>query len=384
MDQIYQQHPPQQNVNIEKITTSPDADKTLEVASQEANRIGDTYIGTGILLLALFDQQSGPAAQVLKITGLNQEQIRAELLKKREGNILTTADAESRVNVLKEFTVDLTELALKGELDPVIGREEEMHRVIQTLSRRKKNNPVLIGEAGVGKTVIVEGIAQRMAEADVPETLTNKRILSLDMAQIVAGSNMRGEFEQRLIGIRDAVIEAEGKIILFIDELHTVVGAGATPGGLDAPSLLKTALARGSLQVIGADTTDEYRKYVESDKALERRFQPILVKEPTVEETVQILEGPLPQIRTAPPAQLQQRSARGCRPPLRTLYCRSQPAGQGCRPHRRSRGAKTAEVYRHADPPAQTWKESGNTCSARNRPPLTNRTMKRQPRTRWN
>ncbi|PSW07404.1 ATP-dependent Clp protease ATP-binding subunit [Photobacterium lipolyticum] len=291
MDLIYQQHPPQQNVNIEKITTATDADKALEIASQEANRIGDTYIGTDILLVALFDDMCGPAAKILKTTGLTQSQVRAELLKKREGNILTTADAESRVNVLKEFTVDLTEQALKGELDPVIGREEEMDRVIQTLSRRKKNNPVLIGEAGVGKTVIVEGIAQRMAEADVPETLINKRILSLDMAQIVAGSNMRGEFEQRLIGVRDAIIEAEGRIILFIDELHTVVGAGATPGGLDAPSLLKTALAKGSLQVIGADTTDEYRKYIESDKALERRFQPVFVKEPTVEETVQILEG---------------------------------------------------------------------------------------------
>ncbi|MCW8327453.1 ATP-dependent Clp protease ATP-binding subunit [Photobacterium sp. SDRW27] len=295
MDLIYQQHPPQQNINIEKVTTAPDADKTLELASQEANRIGDTYISTDILLVALFDDLSGPAAKILKTTGLTQNKVRAELLKKREGNIITTADAESRVNVLKEFTVDLTEQALKGELDPVIGREEEMRRVIQTLSRRKKNNPVLMGEAGVGKTVIVEGIAQRMAEADVPETLLNKRILSLDMAQIVAGSNMRGEFEQRLISVRDAIIEAEGRIILFIDELHTVVGSGATPGGLDAPSLLKTALAKGSLQVIGADTTDEYRKYVESDKALERRFQPILVKEPTVEETVQILEGISPK-----------------------------------------------------------------------------------------
>ncbi len=291
MDQIYQQHPPQQNVNIEKIMTAADADKTLEIASKEADSIGDTYIGTGILLVALFDKNSGSAANILKMTGLNQEQIRSELQKIREGNILTTADAESRVNSLKEFTIDLTEQAQKGELDPVIGREDEMHRVIQTLSRRKKNNPVLIGEAGVGKTVIIEGIAQRMAEADVPETLVNKRILSLDMAQVIAGSNMRGEFEQRLIGVRDAVIEAEGQIILFIDELHTVVGTGSVPGGLDASSLLKTALAKGKLQVIGADTTEEYRKYVERDKALERRFQPVLVKEPSVEETVQILEG---------------------------------------------------------------------------------------------
>jgi ATP-dependent Clp protease ATP-binding subunit ClpC len=294
VDQIYRQYPPQQNTNIEKITTAPESDKTLEIANQEANRIGDTYIGTGILLVAMFDAMSGQAANILRLTGLKQDQVRAELLKIREGNILASADAESKINPLKEFTVDLTEMAQKGELDPVIGREDEMHRVIQTLSRRKKNNPVLIGEAGVGKTVIVEGIAQRMVEADVPETLIDKRILSLDMAQIVAGSNMRGEFEQRLISVRDAVIEAEGNIILFIDELHTVVGAGAAPGGVDAPSLLKTALAKGSLQVIGADTTDEYRKYVERDKALERRFQPILVEEPSVKETVLILEGLAP------------------------------------------------------------------------------------------
>ncbi len=291
MELIYQLHPPQRNTEIQKVTAAPDANKTLEIASKEASRIGDSYIGTDTLLVALFDPLSGSATEILKTTGLTQNQVRKELLKRREGNTLTTVDAESRVNVLKEYTVDLTEQALMGDLDPVIGREEEMERVIQTLSRRKKNNPVLIGEAGVGKTVIVEGIAQRIAEADVPETLINKRILSLDMAQIVAGSNMRGEFEKRLIGVRDAVIESEGRIILFIDELHTVMGAGATPGGMDAPSLLKTALAKGSLQVIGADTTDEYRKYVEADKALDRRFQSIVVREPSVEETVQILKG---------------------------------------------------------------------------------------------
>ncbi len=177
----------------------------------------------------------------------------------------------------------------------MIGREDEINQVIQTLSRRKKNNPALIGEAGVGKTVIVEGLAQRIADAEVPDTLLNKRLLLLDMGEIIAGAKMRGEFEERLKSVRDAVIEARGQVILFIDELHTVVGAGAGGGGIDAPSLLKTALAQGSLQVIGADTLDEYRRFVEADKALERRFHPVLVREPSIEESIAILQGIAPR-----------------------------------------------------------------------------------------
>jgi ATP-dependent Clp protease ATP-binding subunit ClpC len=197
--------------------------------------------------------------------------------------------------VLQAYTHDLTEMARRGELDPVIGREQEIMRVIETLSRRKKNNPALIGEPGVGKTVIVEGLAQRIAAADIPDTLLNKQLLSLDVGEIVAGATMRGELEARLKGVRDAVIEAKGQVILFIDELHSVVGVGAGAGGLDAPSLLKTALAQGTLQVIGADTIDEYRKFVEADKALERRFQPIMVHEPNIEETINILKGLAPR-----------------------------------------------------------------------------------------
>jgi len=222
-------------------------------------------------------------------------QAREALQNMRSGRTLKDQDAESKQDVLQLYTKDLTAMARNGELDPVIGREEEIGLIIQTLSRRKKNNPALIGEPGVGKTVIVEGLAQRIVDADVPDTLLNKRLLVLDMGEIVAGAKMRGEFEERLKSVRDAVIQASGQVILFLDELHSVVGAGAGAGGLDAPSMLKTALAQGTLQVIGADTLDEYRRYVEADKALERRFHPILVREPNIEDTIAILKGIAPR-----------------------------------------------------------------------------------------
>jgi len=260
-----------------------------------ARGIGDDYISTGTLFVALCDREAGRSHDHLARLGIDRERALEALKALRQGRTVSSDDAETGENVLERYTQDLTEKARRGELDPVIGRENEIMLVIQTLSRRKKNNPALIGEAGVGKTVIVERLAQRIADADVPDTLLNKRILSLDMGEIVAGAKRRGEFEERLQSVRDAVIKAKGQIILFIDELHTVVGAGAGGGGVDAPSLLKTALAQGTLQVIGADTLDEYRKYVESDKALERRFHPILVREPTVEETIRILEGLAPR-----------------------------------------------------------------------------------------
>ncbi|MCG6868114.1 MAG: ATP-dependent Clp protease ATP-binding subunit [Gammaproteobacteria bacterium] len=293
--QIYRHYQRAAPVQASQIVASQEVAEVLRAAREEANRLGDQYISTGTLFLALFDPKAGYTAEFLREAGLRSAKARDALGKLRGGRTIGSVDAENEVDVLTRYTRDLTEQARAGELDPVIGREEEIGQVVQTLSRRRKNNPALIGEAGVGKTVIVEGLAQRIAEADVPDTLINKRLLSLDMGEIVAGANMRGEFEERLKSVRDAVIKARGQVILFIDELHTVVGSGAGAGGLDAPSLLKTALAQGSLQVIGADTLDEYRRYIEQDKALERRFHPILIREPDVEETIRILKGIAPR-----------------------------------------------------------------------------------------
>ena len=277
------------------IVATSEVEAVFKTSLKEAQQMGDVYIGTGTLLLGLVDPSSGKTAQYFTDLNLSPEQIREQLIQQRQGRTLNEVDDETKTDTLKEYTLDLTELARNQQLDPVIGREEEIGRIIQTLSRRKKNNPVLIGQPGVGKTVIVEGLAQLIADAKVPETLRGKRVLSMDMAEIIAGAKMRGEFEERLKGIRDAVINAKGQIILFIDELHTVVGAGAGGGGIDAPALLKSALAKGSLQVIGADTLVEYHRYVESDKALERRFQPILVKEPSIESSINILKGLAPK-----------------------------------------------------------------------------------------
>ncbi len=292
ISQHYQRAAP---VQATQIVGTQELSYLFQTAGEEAKSMGDEYISTGTLFIAMFDPRVGRPHEYLEIAGLKREKAIKALKDIRGGRAIDSQDAETEQDVLKKYTRDLTELARKGELDPVIGREEEITQVIQTLSRRKKNNPVLIGEAGVGKTVIVERLAQRIASADVPDTLLNKRILSLDMGEIVAGAKMRGEFEERLKSVRDAVIQAKGKVILFIDELHTVVGAGAGGGGLDAPSLIKPALAQGTLQVIGADTLDEYRRHVEADKALERRFHPIMVREPGVEESIRIMEGVAPR-----------------------------------------------------------------------------------------
>lgn len=277
------------------IVATSEVEDVFKTALKEAQQMGDAFIGTGSLLLGLMHESSGATAGYFKDLDLSPEQVREQLMQQRQGRKLNEVDDETKTDILKEYTLDLTELARNQKLDPVIGREEEVGRIIQTLSRRKKNNPVLIGLPGVGKTVIVEGLAQLIADAKVPETLRGKRLLSMDMAEIIAGAKMRGEFEERLKGIRDAVIDAQGQIILFIDELHTVVGAGAGGGGIDAPALLKSALAKGTLQVIGADTLVEYHRYVETDKALERRFQPIMVKEPSIESSIEILKGLAPK-----------------------------------------------------------------------------------------
>jgi ATP-dependent Clp protease ATP-binding subunit ClpC len=279
--------------NTGEIGLTPRAKRVIELAIDEARHLGHNYIGTEHLLLGLLHEGGGVAAGVLDSFGITLEQVRAEVVRMISQNTQkprAAARSASKTPTLDQLSTDLTEMARQGKLDPVIDREKEIQRVIQILSRRTKNNPALIGEPGVGKTAIVEGLAQRIAIGDVPETLEDKRLVTLDMAAVVAGTKYRGEFEERLKKIIDEITTAKN-CILFVDEFHTIVGAGAAEGAVDAASILKPKLARGLLQLIGATTLDDYRKHVERDPALERRFQPILVEEPTVEQTLEILKG---------------------------------------------------------------------------------------------
>jgi ATP-dependent Clp protease ATP-binding subunit ClpB len=271
---------------------SPRMKLIFDSAEAEAKRLQDDYISTEHLLVALATEVGrSPAAHLLQRSGATKDAIYAALTEVRGNQRVTSQNPESTYEALTRYGRDLTELARKGKLDPVIGRDEEVRRVIQVLSRRTKNNPVLIGEPGVGKTAIVEGLAQRIVRGDVPEGLKEKKIFALDMGALVAGAKYRGEFEERLKAVLKEIVESEGRIVLFIDELHTVVGAGAAEGAMDASQMLKPMLARGELHTIGATTLDEYRKHIEKDAALERRFQPVLVGEPTVEDTISILRG---------------------------------------------------------------------------------------------
>jgi ATP-dependent Clp protease ATP-binding subunit ClpB len=270
---------------------SRNTSRVLEAAFKEAEQLKDEYVSTEHLLLAIASDKNDAAGRALRDLGADREALLQALAAVRGGARVTDPDPESKYQALAKFGRDLTDVARKGKIDPVIGRDEEIRRVIQVLSRRTKNNPVLIGEPGVGKTAIAEGLAQRIATGDIPETLKDRRLVALDIGALIAGSKYRGEFEDRLKAVLREVAEAQGQVILFIDELHTIVGAGAAEGAADAANMLKPALARGELRCIGATTLDEYRKRIEKDAALERRFQPVFVGEPSVEDTISILRG---------------------------------------------------------------------------------------------
>jgi len=283
---------PQQGAQI---FVTPRIPSLMNSAGGEADRLKDEFVGVEHILIAIAGEQQGDAARILRANGVDQESVYRALQKIRGGHRVMDRQAESKYRSLEKYGIDLTAAAKAGKLDPVIGRDDEIRRVMQILSRRTKNNPIIIGEAGVGKTAIAEGLAEKIVADDVPDSLKNKRMIALNMTSLVAGAKFRGEFEDRLKAVIDEVRQSQGEIILFIDEFHTVVGAGAAEGAIDASNILKPALARGEMQCIGATTLDDYRKHIEKDKALERRLQPVFIDQPGVEATVQMLKGLKPR-----------------------------------------------------------------------------------------
>jgi len=281
--------------DVVQIYTTPRIVKMLESANAEAERLKDEYVSVEHLLIAIADERDGESARILAEQGVDKERLYQALQDVRGGARVDTPTAESRYGALEKYAIDLTEAARQGKLDPVIGRETEIKRVIQILNRRTKNNPVVIGEPGVGKTAVVEGLAQKIVADDVPQNIKGKRLLALDIGALVAGSKFRGEFEERLKAVLDEIRRAAGEVIIFIDELHQVVGAGRAEGAIDASTMMKPALSRGELRAIGATTPDEYRQYIEKDKALERRFAPVWLDQPSVEDTIEILKGLRPR-----------------------------------------------------------------------------------------
>ena len=286
---------PKLGYDVVQIYTTPRIIRLLETANAEADRLKDEYVGVEHLLVAIADEREGESARILREFNVDKERIYAALQEVRGGARVDSPTAESRYGALEKYSVDLTEMARQGKLDPVIGREDEIRRVMQILNRRSKNNPVIIGETGVGKTAIVEGLAQKIVAGDVPDNLKDRRVLALQLGSMVAGSKFRGEFEERLKAVMDEIRRSSGEIILFIDEVHQVVGAGAAEGAIDASTMMKPALARGELQAVGACTDDDYRQHIEKDSALERRFAPVYVEEPSVEETIEMLRALKPR-----------------------------------------------------------------------------------------
>ena len=322
-----------------QVYLAPDLARAFDAAEKAAEKAGDSFVTVERLLLGLTLDKDSEAGTILNKGGVTPQNLNAAIESLRKGRTADSATAENAYDALKKYTRDLTQAARDGKLDPVIGRDEEIRRTIQVLSRRTKNNPVLIGEPGVGKTAIVEGLALRILNGDVPESLKDKKLLSLDLGALIAGAKYRGEFEERLKAVLQEVTSAEGGIILFIDEMHTLIGAGKADGAMDASNLLKPALARGELHCIGATTLDEYQKHVEKDAALARRFQPIYVNEPSVEDTISILRGLKDKYEQHHGVRITDSRAGGGDHAVQPLHHRPLPARQGHRPDGRGGGA---------------------------------------------